>query len=103
MVIRRQPIRRPSLLIFIEFPAVATVGVPFDAVAGEMQRLLGRLRAVDRLIDIVSDAAGPDILSRTAVAALKRNALLRILDVEEPHLPTCKKMIAELRAALKGN
>jgi patatin-related protein len=65
----------------------------------ENDYLLGRLHAVDRLIDIVCDAAGPDALSRTAVAALKRNAILRILDVEEPHLPTCKNMIAELRAA----
>jgi hypothetical protein len=69
----------------------------------ENDYLLGRLHAVDRLIDIVCDAAGPDALSRAAVAALKRNAVLRILDVEEPHLPTCKKMIAELRAALKAN
>ena len=65
----------------------------------ENDYLLGRLHAVDRLIDIVSDAAGPDTLSKTAVAALKKNAILRILDVEEPHLPTCKNMIAELRAA----
>ena len=69
----------------------------------ENDYLLGRLHAVDRLIDIVCDAAGPDALSRSAVAALKRNAIVRILDVEETHLPTCKKMIAELRAALKAN
>ena len=69
----------------------------------ENDYLLGRLHAVDRLIDIVCDAAGPDAQSQAAVAALKRNAVLRILDVEEPHLPTCKKMIAELRAALEAN
>src|SRR5450759_3264717 len=69
----------------------------------ENDYLLGRLHAVDRLIDIVCDAAGQDALSRVAVAALKRHAVLRILNVEEPHLPTCKKMIAELRAALKAN
>ncbi len=69
----------------------------------ENDYLLGRLHAVDRLIDIVCDAAGPDAQSRAAVAALKRNAVLRILDVEEPHLPTCEKMIAELRAALEAN
>lgn len=69
----------------------------------ENDYLLGRLHAVDRLIDIVGDAAGPDALSRTAVAALKKKAVLRILEVEEPHLPTCKNMIAELRAALEAN
>jgi patatin-related protein len=69
----------------------------------ENDYLLGRLHAVDRLIDIVCDAAGPDALSRAAVAAVKRNAVVRILDVEETHLPTCKKLIAELRAALKAD
>ena len=69
----------------------------------ENDYLLGRLHAVDRLIDIVGDAAGADAQGRAAIAALKRNAILRILDVEEPHLPTCKKMIAELRAALEAN
>ena len=66
----------------------------------ENDYILGRLHAVDRLIDIVCDAAGPDAQSQAAVAALKRNAILRILDGEEPHLPTCAKIIAELRAAL---
>ena len=69
----------------------------------ENDYLLGRLHAVDRLIDIVCDAAGPDAKSQAATAALKKSALLQILDVEEPHLPTCKKMIAELRAALEAN
>jgi hypothetical protein len=69
----------------------------------ENDYLLGRLHAVDRLIDIVCDAAGPDTRSQVAVAPLKRNAILRILDGEEPHLPTCKKMIAELRAALDAD
>ena len=66
----------------------------------ENDYLLGRLHAVDRLIDIVCDSADPGVQSQAAVAALKKNAILRILDAEEPHLPTCKKMIAELRAAL---
>ena len=66
----------------------------------ENDYLLGRLHAVDRLIDIVCDAADPGAQSQAAVAALKKNAILRILAAEEPHLPTCKKMIAELRAAL---
>ena len=69
----------------------------------ENDYLLGRLHAVDRLIDIVCDAAGPDAQTRADVAALKRRAVLRILDVEAPHLSTCEKMIAELRAALAQN
>ena len=66
----------------------------------ENDYLLGRLHAVDRLIDIVCDSADPGVQSQAAVVALKKNAILRILDAEEQHLPTCKKMIAELRAAL---
>jgi patatin-related protein len=85
-------------------------GTAFNQLAAFLSRsyrendyLLGRLHAVDRLIDIVCDAAGPDAVSRTAVAAMKRNAILRILDVEEPNLPTCKNMIAELRAAQEAD
>jgi patatin-related protein len=66
----------------------------------ENDYLLGRLHAVDRLIDIVCDAAGADAPDRAAIAALKRRAILRILEVEEPHLPTCSNMVAELRAGL---
>jgi len=69
----------------------------------ENDYLLGRLHAVDRLIDIVCDAAGPDAQNRGSVTALKKKAILQILDVEELHLPACKKMIAELRAALEVN
>jgi hypothetical protein len=66
----------------------------------ENDYLLGRLHAVDRLIDIVCDAAGADAPDRAAIAALKRRAIRRILDIEEPHLRTCTAMLAELRAAL---
>jgi patatin-related protein len=66
----------------------------------ENDYLLGRLHAVDRLIDIVYDAAGPDAQSAAGVAALKRQAVLRILAAEERHLPTCATMIAAMRAAI---
>jgi len=69
----------------------------------ENDYLLGRLHAIDRLIDIVSDAAGTEFRMRYDIAALKKKGFLRILDAEEPHLPTCEKMIAELRAVLKKN
>jgi len=66
----------------------------------ENDYLLGRLHACDRLIDVVVDAAGPDALTPREIAAHKRNAVLRILAAEEPHLPTCRDMIAQMRAAL---
>ena len=66
----------------------------------ENDYLLGRLHAADRLIDIVCDAAGADALTPDEIAAHKRNAVLRILAAEEPHLPTCQAMIAQMRAAL---
>ncbi|WP_291557853.1 patatin-like protein [Bradyrhizobium sp.] len=69
----------------------------------ENDYLLGRLHAIDRLIDIVSEAVGSESQSPAAVAALKRRGFLRILDVEESHLPTCKPLIAELRAALAAD
>ena len=49
MVIRGQAIRRPGPLIFVEFPAVTAIDVPFDAVAREMQRLLGCESLIVRL------------------------------------------------------
>ena len=66
----------------------------------ENDYLLGRLHAADRLIDIVCDAAGAGALTPDEVAAHKRNAVLRILTAEEAHLPTCRSMIAQLRAGL---
>ena len=69
----------------------------------ENDYLLGRLHAIDRLIDIVCDAAGPEAKNLAAVAAAKRRALLRVLELEAPHLPTCAKMIAQMRAALAAD
>jgi hypothetical protein len=66
----------------------------------ENDYLLGRLHAIDRLIDIVSEAADSESLAPAAIVALKRRGFLRILDVEQRHLPTCERLIAELRAAL---
>lgn len=66
----------------------------------ENDYLLGRLHAMDRLVDIVSEATRPDSLTPADIAATKKRGFLRILDVEEHHLPACGKLIAELRAAL---
>jgi len=68
----------------------------------ENDYLLGRLHALERLIDIVCDAAGSEAIKSPAVQALKKRGFLRILDTEEIHLPTCSVMIAQLRAALNS-
>jgi hypothetical protein len=64
----------------------------------ENDYLLGRLHALDRLIDIVCDSAGTD---RCAVGidvqALKKRGFTRILDAEAPHLPHSEALIAALR------
>lgn len=68
----------------------------------ENDYLLGRLHALERLIDIVCDAAGTDGIKGLDALALKRRGFLQILDTEEPHLPTCGAMIAQLRASLNS-
>ena len=55
-----------------------------------------------RRIAMVTPASGGKINPLT-LAAAKRRAVLRILEVEEPHLPTCAKMIAQMRAALASD
>jgi patatin-related protein len=69
----------------------------------ENDYLLGRLHAIDRLIDIVSEAAGSESQIPAALAALKKRGFLRILDAEERDLPACAKLIAALRAVLTAD
>jgi hypothetical protein len=69
----------------------------------ENDYLLGRLHALDRLIDIVCDSAGIDPAStRIDVLALKKRAFTRILDVEAPHLTHSTELIAALRRCVGG-
>src|SRR4029077_4072465 len=64
----------------------------------ENDYLLGRLHALDRLIDIVCDAAGIDPAQRKIdVLALKRRAFTRVLDAEEKDLHQSGGLIADLR------
>lgn len=63
----------------------------------ENDYLLGRLQAIDRLIDIVCDSAGAPAAAGIDILALKKRAFLRILDAEQPHLAASKPRIAELR------
>jgi patatin-related protein len=80
-------------------------GIGFDNFAGFFSRryrendyLLGRLHALDRLVDIICDAAGPAVQGDGFnVLALKRRAFERILNAEEPHLVHSKDLIARLR------
>jgi len=67
----------------------------------ENDYLLGRLHAVERLMDIVCDAAGIDPQnSGIDVLALKRRAFQRILAAEEGHLVHSADLIAALRRAI---
>jgi patatin-related protein len=80
-------------------------GVGFGHFAGFLSRtyrendyLLGRLHALDRLIDIVCDSAGIDPeRDRIDVVGLKKRGFTKILDVEAPHLPNSTGLIAKLR------
>jgi hypothetical protein len=79
-------------------------GIGFDNFAGFFSRryrendyLLGRLHALDRLIDMICDAAGGVQCDAIDVLALKRRAFERILNAEEPHLVHSKELIAGLR------
>jgi hypothetical protein len=64
----------------------------------ENDYLLGRLHALDRLIDIVCDAARIDAAKqRIEILALKKRGFGQILDSEEKHLTHSKELIAALR------
>jgi patatin-related protein len=67
----------------------------------ENDYLLGRLHAVDRLIDIVCDSAGAECVAKIDVAALKRRAFTQVLDAEEKHLGESKELIAALRRCVE--
>jgi patatin-related protein len=67
----------------------------------ENDYLLGRLHAVDRLIDIVCDSAGADCTSAIDVASLKARAFMQVLDAEEKHLVNSKELIAALRRCVR--
>jgi len=75
----------------------------FSRAYRENDYLLGRLHGVDRLIDIVCDAAGMDDASApTDVVALKKRAFTLILDAEEKHLPQSVELIATLRRSISA-
>ncbi len=70
----------------------------FSRAFRENDYLLGRLHALDRLIDIVCDSAGSEVLQdRIDITALKKRGFSLILDSEEPHLVHSTDLIAALR------
>jgi patatin-related protein len=66
----------------------------------ENDYLLGRLHALDRLIDIVCDAAGLDSGANEELRALKRRGLLQILSAEAASLHNSSQLIEALRQAI---
>jgi patatin-related protein len=69
----------------------------------ENDYLLGRLHALDRLIDIVCDAAGIDPAnSALDLATLRQRGFMQILDAEEKFLTHSSDLIAALRKAVAG-
>jgi patatin-related protein len=75
-------------------------GAFFSRAFRENDYLWGRLHAVDRLIDIVCDSAGPDAVAPLDVAAFKHRAFNIVLGAEEKHLPHARALIDDLRAEL---
>jgi len=68
----------------------------------ENDYLLGRLHAVDRLIDIVCDAAHVQPDDQIDVLGIKKRAFTRVLDTEERYLNRSRKLIEELRRCING-
>lgn len=84
-------------------------GVELGHFAGFLSRayrendyLLGRLHALDRLVDIVCDSAGLDLVAhKREVAAWKKKGFTTILDAEEAHLPNSAALVAALRRSVE--
>ncbi len=73
-------------------------GAFFSLAYRQNDYLWGRLHAVDRLIDIVLDAARIEGAAKDIdVVALKAKAFTAILDVESKHLTECRDLIEQLR------
>lgn len=69
----------------------------FSRAYREHDYLLGRLHGIDRLVDIVCDAATGAAIDTTD---LKRRAFLLVLNAEEKHLPRSAELIRALRREL---
>jgi patatin-related protein len=75
----------------------------FSRAYRENDYLLGRIHALDRLIDIVCNSARLDMnRERASIVALKKRGFMQILDAEEKHLPNSAALIAALRRCIAG-
>jgi patatin-related protein len=63
----------------------------------ENDYLLGRLHALERLIDIVCDSAGIEPQDKLDILALKRKGFMRIIAAEDKHLKQSRPLIRELQ------
>jgi len=66
----------------------------------ENDYLLGRLHAIDRLIDIVCDSAKLDT-NAPEILRIKKGAFTRVLDVEEKHLTNSKELVDAIRRCVE--
>jgi patatin-related protein len=66
----------------------------------ENDYLLGRLHALDRLIDIVCDSAGVEPKDNIDVVALKKRGFLRIIATEDRYLKLSRTLIKDLQKAI---
>ena len=66
----------------------------------ENDYLLGRLHALDRLIDIVCDSAGIEPEDRIDIMALKKRGFLRIIATEDRYLKQSRELIRNLQKAI---
>jgi patatin-related protein len=90
------------------FGANATLkGVGFGHFAAFLSRgyrendyLLGRLHALDRLIDIVCDSAGVEPQDNINIMALKKRGFLRIIATEDRYLKQSRTLIRDLQKAI---
>jgi len=66
----------------------------------ENDYLLGRLHALERLIDIVCDSAGIEPQDKLDIMALKKRGFLRIIAAEDRHLVQSRGLIRSLQKAI---
>ncbi len=91
-------------------PGATLRGTGFANFAGFLSRsyrendyLLGRLHAIDRLIDILCNAAEISYTSdRLDITAFKKKAFAAVLDHEEPHLKACRPLVDAMRQLVRS-
>lgn len=75
----------------------------FSRAYRENDYLMGRIHALDRLIDIVCNSARTELTgAQDKILALKKRGFNRILDAEEKHLPNSAALITALRLRIAG-